>query len=84
MNIDKKAVESCHYQVGHLGKDRTLELLRDRGHWPGLQTDALSDINSSLRCLRRKAQPDVAPLVNVEATQPFKLAQLDNLQIEPS
>ena len=42
-------------QVGHLGKDRTLELLRDRVYWHGMQTDVLSYMNSCLRCLQRKA-----------------------------
>ena len=43
-----------------------------------------SSINSFPRCLRRKYQPDVAPLLHIEATQPLELIHLDHLQIEPS
>ena len=43
-----------------------------------------SYINSCPRCIRRKTQPDVAPLHNIEATQPLELIHLDYLQIEPS
>ena len=34
-----KAIEGCHDQVGHLGQDRVLELLRDQFYWPGMHAD---------------------------------------------
>ena len=46
--------------------------------------DVVSYINSCPCCIRRKSQPDVAPLLNIEATQPLELVHLDYLQIEPS
>ena len=49
-----------------------------------MQTNVLSYIYSCPRCLRRKAQPDLLPLVNIETTQPFEFIHLDYLQIEPS
>ena len=53
-----KAIEGCHDQVGHLGQDRVLELLRDRFYWPGMYIDVASYLNSCPRCLRRKTQAD--------------------------
>ena len=79
----QKAMAGCHDQIGHLGQDRVLELLRDRFFWPGMQMDVASYINSCPRCIRRKSQPDTAPLHNIEATQPLELIHLDYLQIEP-
>ena len=79
-----KAMAGCHDMVGHLGQDRVLELLRDRFFWPGMHMDVASYINSCPQCIRRKAQPDTAPLHNIEATQPLELVHLDYLQIEPS
>ena len=79
-----KAMAGCHDQVGHLGQDRVLELLRDRFFWPGMQMDVAPYINSCPRCIRRKSQPDTAPLHNMEATQPLELIHLDYLLIEPS
>ena len=64
--------------------DGVLELLRDRFYWPGMHMDVASYINSCKRCIRRKSQPNVAPLHNIEATQPFELIHLGYLQIEPS
>ena len=46
--------------------------------------DVASYIYSCPRCIRRKSQPDVAPLLNIKATQPLELLHLDYLQIEPS
>ena len=79
-----KAIKGCHDQIGHLGQDRVLELFRDRFYWPGMHLDVASCINSCPRCIRRKSQPDVVPLLNIEATQPLQLVHLDYLQIEPS
>ena len=67
-----KAMAGCHDLVGHLGQDRVLELLRDRFFWPGMHMDVASYINSCPRCIRRKTQPDTAPLLNIEATQSFR------------
>ena len=80
----QRAMEGCHDQVGHLGQDRVLNLLRDRFYWPGMHADVVSYINSCPRCLRRKSQQDKAPLVNIETSRPLELIHLDYLKIEPS
>ena len=79
-----KAIEGCHDQVGHLGQDRVLEMLRDQFYWPGMHTDMASYLNSCPRHLRRKSQADQAPLLNIEVNQPLELVHLDYLKIEPS
>ena len=79
----QRAMGGCHDQVGHLGQDRVLDLLRDRFYWPGMHADVVSYINSCARCLRRKSQQDKAPLVDIETSQPLKLIHLNYLKIEP-
>ena len=49
----QKAIAGCHDQIGHLGQDRVLELLRDSFFWPGMQMDVASYIKSCPRCIRR-------------------------------
>ena len=80
----QRAMEGCHDQLGHLGQDRLLDLLRDRFYWPGMHADVVSYINSCPRCLGRKSQQDKAPLVNIETSEPLELIHLDYLKIEPS
>ena len=79
-----EAKTGCHDQVGHLSQDRVLDLLGDQFYWPGMHIDVASYINSCPKCLRRKSQPDQAPLLNIEASQPLELIHLDYLKIEPS
>ena len=77
----QRAMEGCHDQVGHLGQDRVLDLLRDRFYWPGMHADVTSYITSCPRCLRRKSQQDKAPLLNIETSQPLELIHLDYLKL---
>ena len=49
-----------------------------------MHIDMASYINSCPRFLRRKSQPDQAPLLNIEANQPLELIHLYYLKIEPS
>ena len=49
-----------------------------------MPTDVVSYINSCPRSLRRKSQPEQAPLLNIEVNQPLELIHLDYLKIEPS
>ena len=67
-----------------MGPDRVLDLCRDRFYWPEMYVDVVSYINSCPRGLCRKSQPDKAPLLNIEASQPLELIHLDYLKIEPS
>ena len=80
----QRAIERCHDQVGHLGQDRVLHLLRDQFYWPQMHVDAASYINSCPSCFCRKSQPDKAPHLNIEASQLLELIHLYYLKIEPS
>ena len=77
-----RAREGCYDQTGYLGKDMTLDT--DRCYWSSTQDNVIFYINSSLRCLRRQSQPDIAPQVNIETIQPVELIHLDYLQNIPS
>ena len=79
----QRAIEGCHDEVGHLGQDRVLDLLRDQFYWSGMHVDVVSYINSCPRCLHRKSQPDKAPLLNTEASQPLELSHLDYINTSP-
>ena len=79
-----RAIAGWHDQVGHLGQDRVPDLLRDWFYWPGKHINVVSYINSCSRCLRRKSQPDRAPLLNIETSQPLELIHLHYLIINSS
>lgn len=77
-------MQSLHDEMGHLGIDRTLDLVRARFFWPKMAHDVEKRIKSCSRCVCRKALPEkAAPLVNIQVTRPLELVCMDFLSIEP-
>jgi hypothetical protein len=65
-------LKSLHDDMAHLGRDRTLDLVRHRFFWPGMSADVVSYISTCDRCLRRKAtNQDRAPLISIETIHPL-------------
>ena len=77
-----QALKGCHDDLGHLGVERTLDLLRDQFYWPGMMEDMIRCIRQCERCLRFKASPDRAPMENVDTTYPMELVHMDYLTIK--
>lgn len=73
-----------HDDMGHMGLERTLDLVRSRFYWPRLAADVELKIKSCGRCVRRKTPPEKsAPLVNIQTTRPMELVCMDYLSLEP-
>ena len=69
--------------MGHLGRDSSLELLRERYYWVGIHKTVANYISRSDRCIRRKDwNPQQAPLVGTTSTQPMELVCMDYLKLE--
>ena len=81
----EEALNGLHNDVGHMGRDRTLDLVRARFFWPGMASDVKLKIMNCEACLKRKAvTPIKAPLVSIKTSQPFELVCMDYLSQEPS
>lgn len=75
---------SLHDHMGHMGVDRTMDLVRTRFYWPRMAIDVERKVKTCGRCVRRKAQPErAAPLVNINTTRPLELLCMDFLSLEP-
>ncbi|XP_028324387.1 uncharacterized protein LOC114476724 [Gouania willdenowi] len=75
---------SLHDDMGHMGIERTLDLVRSRFFWPHMASDIETKIKTCNRCVRRKALPErSAPLVNIKTTRPLELLCMDYLSLEP-
>jgi len=74
--------DALHTEMGHPGRDKTMELVRDRFYWPKMSCQIDQWIKVCDRCLRRKSTPDVAPLHPVTSTQPLELVCIDYLSLE--
>ena len=79
----EKALTGCHDQVGHLGRDRTLSLLRERFYWPSLYKDTIEHLDSCRKCKLRKSRVPRAESVPIQASRPMELVHLDYLCLKP-
>ena len=46
----KQALQGCHDDLGHLGIEQTIDLLRDQFYWPGMMEDMTRHIKQCERC----------------------------------
>jgi len=82
--LRQTAMKSLHDDMGHLGIERTTDLLRSRFYWPKMAAEVEAKVKTCDRCIRRKAPPQkAAPLVNIQVTRPLELVCMDFLSIEP-
>lgn len=78
------ALQSLHKDMGHLGVDRTIDLVRARFYWPKMSLSVEKMISTCERCVRRKSNPErAAPLMNIKASRPLELVCIDYLSLEP-
>ena len=50
-NHRQQTIKACHDDIGHLGLDRSLDLLKDRLYWAGMIADMENHIQTCDRCL---------------------------------
>lgn len=81
----RQALTGCHDDVGHMGRERTMSLLRARFFWPGMSKSVADHVEQCGRCMRAKAPINQrAPLVSIETSQPLEMICIDFLSLEPS
>ena len=83
----REVMKSLHDDTGHLGIERTTELVRERFYWPHLANDVMCYVKTCGRCVRRKGVPEshtTAPLVNIKTSRPLELVCMDYLTLEES
>ena len=71
----------CHDDVGHLGLERSLDLLKDKFYWARMATD-MNHIQTCERCLCFKSKPQKTELYPITATYPLELIHMDFLTIK--
>uniref|UniRef100_A0A9J8CSN7 Gypsy retrotransposon integrase-like protein 1 n=1 Tax=Cyprinus carpio carpio TaxID=630221 RepID=A0A9J8CSN7_CYPCA len=77
-------LRSLHDDMGHMGIERTLDLVRTRFFWPKMSSSVEEKIKTCERCVRRKAFPEkAAEMVNIKTTRPLELVCMDFLSLEP-
>lgn len=70
--------------MGHLGTERTLNLIRERFYWPQMKKPTEHFVTQVCECLKRKRPQRTtrAPLTTIRTTYPFQLVSIDFLHLE--
>ena len=77
-------LRSLHDESGHLGVEKTVELVRDRFYWPKMGAEVEQYIKNCGRCIARKTPPQrAAPLNQITSKGPLDLVCIDFLSLEP-
>ncbi|KAL1259510.1 hypothetical protein QQF64_010087 [Cirrhinus molitorella] len=75
---------ALHDDMGHLGVERTVELIRERFYWPKLSQTVETYIGNCGKCVMWKSPcPRAAPLHQITSTGPMELVCIDFLSLEP-
>ncbi|KAL1268996.1 hypothetical protein QQF64_031285 [Cirrhinus molitorella] len=70
--------------MGHLGIERTLDLIRSRFYWPRMAAIVEDQVKTCERCIRRKTPPErAAPLVNMETSRPLRMNRRIRSRVDP-
>ena len=76
------AVDLCHRDAGHQGRDRTYSLLKERFWWPKMRTQMMASIMNCAKCKMFEKREPKAPLCSIVATEPMDLIHVDLLGLE--
>lgn len=77
---------ALHNDSGHLGFERTVQLIRERFHWPRIFQEVKAWCEQCERCCLRKTPTTGvrAPLVSIHSSAPMELVCVDFLTLEKS
>ena len=64
--------------MGHLGKDRTLQLIQDRFYWPKIEDNVIHFVTKICSCVKRK-KPHIVPVVPMQTFSSAALLELIGL-----
>lgn len=76
--------KELHQDMGHLGVERTLDLVRERFYWPQMHQDVEHFVTKVCECVRKKkpSRQTRAPLTPIQTTYPFELVSIDFLHLD--
>ena len=78
-----QVLHGFHNEMGHLGRDKTLDLIFHRFCWPGMAKHVEAHITNCECCVKRKSpDPPKASMVPILVGEPMELLAIDFLSLE--
>lgn len=75
------ALKSLHDDMGHMGMERTMDLIWSRFYWPKVSMSVEEKIKTCVWC--KTVSKTAAPLVSIKTSRPLELVCMDFLSLEP-
>ena len=84
--LREKVITSLHYDTGHQGLERSLQMIRERCYWPKMYSDIENWIKKCERfTLAKMPNPRVRPpMGSLLATKPLEILAMDFTVLEPA
>ena len=76
------ALDLCHRDVGHQGRDRTYSLLQERFWWPKMRMQMMMALQNCEKCKIYEKKDPKAPLCTIATTEPMDLVHIDLVGME--
>ena len=76
------ALDLCHQDVGHQGRDRTYSLLQERFWWPKMRTQMMVALQNCEKCKIYEKKDPKAPLCTIATTEPVDLVHVNLVGME--
>ena len=76
------ALDLCHRDVGHQGRDRMYLLLQERFWWPKMRTQMMMTLQNCKKCKVYEKKDPKAPLCTIATTEPMDLIHVDLVGME--
>ena len=76
------ALDLCHRDVGHQGRDRTYSLLQERFWWLKMRTQMMMTLQNCEKCKVYEKRDPKAPLCIIVAMEPMDLIHIDLVRME--
>ena len=76
------ALDLCHWDVGHQGRDRTYSLLQERFWWPKMRMQMMMTLQNYEKCKVYEKKDPKAPLCTITATEPMDLVHINFVGME--
>ena len=82
VNRRQVAIDMCHRNAGHQGRDQTLSLLKGWFWWPRMSTALCLSLQSCSRCKQFEAKSQLPGMEPIMCTQPMELVHIDYVGME--
>ena len=82
VNRRQVAIDMCHQNARHQGRDQTLSLMKGRFWWPAMAMALCLAIQNCSRCKQFEAKSQLPEMEPILCTQPMELVHIDYVGME--